>query len=489
MALVNGDKPPKESQATQLVEMVKSAGVELFHTPGGYDSQGYASIEVGGHKEVWPINNTGFRQWLGKSYYDLHGKIANSQATQDALNTISGMAIYEGEEHQVHVRVAEQGGCIWLDLADKEWRVVRIDKHGWRVVSDCPVKFVRKKGVFALPEPVRGGTVDELRPIVNLPDDDSWILFVSWMVAALRPDRPFPILGINGEQGSAKSWVCWKAREVIDPNDAMLRRPPRDEHSLMIAAKNGWVVGFDNLSGIRPDLSDTLCCLATGAGFGTRQYYTDDEERLFSAKRPIVVNGIEDAGTRPDFIDRSIVITLPSIDDTTRKDEDTLKAEFKEVHPRVLGALLDAVVCGLKNIGKVKLDRLPRMADFAKWLTACEPALPWKPGDFTRAYTRNRESANSAALESSTIYSYLANVFPVGDDGNSGTWKGTAGELLTRLNSVARDDAKRGRGWPQTARALAGQLRRYAPNLRRVGIHVVFERATGGVRLIRLTRG
>jgi hypothetical protein len=349
--------------------------VEVFHTPGGYDSEGYTTLEVNGHRESWPISSKGFRRWLSKRFYDEHSKAPGSQALQDALNVIAGKAVHEGPEHEIAVRLAEQGGNIWLDLADPDWRAVRVGPGGWEVVSDCPVRFVRKRGMLALPEPARGGRIEELRPLVNLPDDDSWVLFVAWLVAALRPGRPFPILAVNGEQGSAKSTLCRMARALLDPNVSPLRRPPRDDRDLMIAASNGWVVGYDNLSGIRPELSDTLCCLATGGGFGTRELYTDDDEKLFAAMRPVLVNGIEDLATRADLLDRALTLTLPAIPDEKRRDEGGLWRQYEEVRPRVLGALLDAVSAALRDLPDTRLTSKPRMADFALWVTAAGPEL------------------------------------------------------------------------------------------------------------------
>ena len=61
----------------------------------------------------------------------------------------------------------------------------------------------------------------------------------------------------------------------------------------MIAATNGWVVALDNLSHLSTWLSDALCRLATGGGFSTRELYTHDEEKLFDAQRPVILNGIE----------------------------------------------------------------------------------------------------------------------------------------------------------------------------------------------------
>jgi hypothetical protein len=189
--------------------------------------------------------------------------------------------------------------------------------------------------------------------------------------------------------------VCRAARGLIDPNEAPLRRPARDDRDLMIAATNGWVVAFDNLSGVRPDLADALCSLATGGGFATRALFTDDDEKLFSAMRPIMVNGIADLATRSDLLDRAISLTLPAIPDDRRRDEALLWRRYERVRPGLLGALLDAVSAGLRNLPDVDLDRLPRMADFVKWAVACAPALGWEPERFLDAYAGNRGAATS----------------------------------------------------------------------------------------------
>jgi hypothetical protein len=475
--------PPRLSQADRLVLLTQ--GIELFHTPGGCDSEGYATLHLDGHRETWPINSSGFRRWLSKRLHDEHGKVPGSQPLQDALNVIAGKAIHEGAEYPVAVRLAEQGGAIYLDLADAAWRAVRITPSGWEVVHDCPVKFVRRRGMLALPEPTRGGGIDDLRGLVNVPDADSWALIVACLLAALRPGRPFPVLAVNGEQGSAKSTLCRMLRALIDPNQAPLRRPPREDRDLMIAATNSWVIAFDNLSGIRPELSDALCCLATGGGFGTRELYTDDGEKLFSAMRPVVVNGIEEVVARPDLLDRAVVVTLPPLDETQRRDEEQLWRDFEAVRPRVLGALLDAVSAALKNRAAVRLTRLPRMADFAAWVVAAEPALGWQPGTFLAAYEGNRSAGATAALENSLLAPVLFVLLPAG-----ASWRGTARELLGELERRADEKTRKHRDWPASPRRLAGEVRRLAPSLRAVGLAVTFERENGGRRrrLITLER-
>jgi hypothetical protein len=478
----DGDKR-RPSQADMLVQL--AAVADLFHTPGGHDSEGYATLPVGGHKETWPIASKGFKRWLSRLYYSELGKTPNSQALQDAINVLAGMAIHDGAEIPVAVRVAEQAGAIYLDLADSDWRAVKITAAGWRIVQNPPVRFCRRRGMLALPAPVGGGTVDELRGLVNVPEDDAWRLLVGWLVAALRPGRPFPVLVVNGEQGSAKSTLCRMARALIDPNEAALRRPPRDDRDLMIAANNAWVIAFDNLSHLPADLSDAVCSLATGGGFATRELYTDGDEKLFSSMRPVMVNGIEELATRSDLLDRAITLTLPVIPDVHRQEEDSLWQRFADAQPRVLGALLDAVVAALANKHYVKLTSKPRMADFAAWVVAAEPALGWASGSFLAAYVNNRAAANTAALDESVLAPLIVALMTDQD-----SWHGTARDLLAELERRTDEKTRKRRDWPATPGKLAGDLRRLAPNLRRgAGLELEFSReGKRRQRLIRLDR-
>src|SRR5262249_14350570 len=148
-----------------------------------------------------------------------------------------------------------------------------------------------------------------------------FVLAVSFMLAAMRERGPYPVLDLVGEHGSAKSTFARVLRKLIDPNSASLRALPREDRDLFIAANNGHLLVFDNVSKMPDWISDTLCRLATGGGFATRQLYSDGDEALFDAMRPIILNGIEDIIERPDLADRAIFLTLESIDDERRKPE------------------------------------------------------------------------------------------------------------------------------------------------------------------------
>jgi hypothetical protein len=453
----------RASQADLLAELIIRSGAECFHAPGGHDAETFATVSLHGHRETWPIKSTAFGRYLSRLYYEQFEKVPGAQAVQDAKNLLAGKAAFDGPEYPVAVRLAEHDGAIYLDLADQEWRSVRVTANGWEVVAETPVKFVRRRGMLALPAPARGGSLAEFFALANLPTEELRLLFLGWLVKAFRPDTPFPVLNVNGEQGSAKSTLCRMARDLIDPNQAPLRRPPRNEQDLMIAASNGWVVAYDNLSGISAELSDALCCLSTGGGFGARELFTDDEEKLFRAKRPVIINGIDDVVWRADLLDRSINLTLPVIDEGRRQDEESLWARFDKARPRILGAVLDAVVVALTNLARVRLANPPRMADFARWVVAAEPALGASPGRFMQVYRQNRGEADSQLVEHSEVAQVVVRLIAA-----QGAWHGTATELLSELNRLCTDEATRKeKHWPKNAGALSKQLRRLAPVLRR----------------------
>jgi hypothetical protein len=288
-------------------------------------------------------------------------------------------------------------------------------------------------------------------------------------VAALRPRGPYPVLALTGEQGSAKTLLAGLLRALIDPNSVPLRALPRNEHDVYIAARNSHVLANDNASGLPDWLSDTYCRLATGGGFSTRQLYTDDDEVLFGSTRPIILNGIDDIVTRPDLADRSIVLTLAAIPDDKRKLETELWREFERRLPRILGALLTAVSHGLRTLPDVKLDRKPRMADFAVWATACEGAI-WNKGMFMAAYGANIAEAVEIVLEGDQVATVLRSYI-----NSNCEFTGTATDLLKALNEIVPEAQQRAKSWPKRPANLAKALRRIAPPLRKVGIEITFE--------------
>ena len=386
------------------------------------------------------------------------------QALEDALRGAEARAIFEGAEHTPALRIAEHAGDVYLDLADADWRAVRIrgEPQGWEIVDRAPVKFVRSNAMRPLPPPERGGTVEELRDLMNVETEGDLKLAVAWLVGAFHPRRPYAILALNGEQGSSKSTLTKLLRYLVDPNTAPIRSAPKDEQTLIIQAQNSWVVALDNLSDLPSWLSDALCRLATGGGFSQRELFTDYGEIVFHVTRPAILNGIPDLASRADLADRSIHLTLPALDEDARRSEEDFWADVEARRPLILGALLDAVAGALHRRGELP-PTLTRMADFVAWVTAAETAMRWHPGDFLKAYIRNREGAVDTTIEADPIGPALQELVAKED------WEGTPTRLLEELAARVPENVRKSRIWPSAIK-LRGRLRRLQAPLRTKGI-------------------
>ncbi len=464
------------SAADALVTHATEA-FELFHDPAGeawaWDFASHETLLVG---------SSSFAERLARDFYLSEGRVPSQSALTQAVQTLRGLAVFDGSEIPVHVRIGgDPEGRIVLDLADPGHRGIVISPGTWDLVEDPP-RFWCPEGMLALPVPVGSGNLDGLLTEVMQPiDESSLVLVEGWLLGCLMPGGSKPVLMLSGEQGSGKSERARMLRSVLDPNAAQLRTMPQDERDLVIMARRSAVCGFDNVSVLTDESSDALCRLATGGGFSKRRLFTDSDEVLFQATRPVVLTSIPEVDRQPDLADRSLHVTCERIADAERRTERDLRAAFSEAHPAILGALLDATACALANLDRTSLPELPRMADLALFVTAAEPALEHAPGTFVDAYRRNRDEAAEGAIDGTLVGRYVAEV------GREG-FAGTATQLLHRIEHVAGTDATRRRGWPATPRGLAGIVRRLAPSLVASGVSVAFDRAGHDrQRIIRLS--
>jgi len=453
----------RSSQAATLVDLAR-AHAKFFHD----GENTYASVEVSQHTENYDLKSRAFKRWLAQLHLTQTQKVPNAEGMGAAINTLSGIAQFRSPEWRVYVRVAGHGSAIYIDLGDADWRVVEITAAGWRVVpaKASPVMFRRAHGMLPLPEPAKGGNLDELRQLVNIPDDTDFNCYIACLIAAFRPHGPYPVLEIKGEQGSAKSTAQKYWRNLIDPNTAPLRRSPREPRDLAIAANNAWVVSVNNLSYLPDWLSDDLCCLSTGQGFAVRTLYSDLDEIIFAFQRPVVINGIEDIVVRGDLADRRLALCLPTIAGAYRTEKD-LDQQFAKAAPRIFGRLLDIVSGALRRLPTTEVTNLPRMADFVTWIEAAAPSLGWERGAFAATYRAKVALGNAAVLEAPVPEVIIQKLdLP---------FEGPASELLKKLAGMVDKNVTRQKGWPKDATRLSSQLRRLAPDLRKVDIEIFFD--------------
>jgi hypothetical protein len=473
------------SQADKLFQLFDD--FEYFHSGPARDA--YVRLQTGTHKEVWALGNNGgrVREILTHRYYEKYDRAPSGESLTSAIETIRAKC-RAGTNAEVYVRFARSRDAIYLDLCDDAWRAVKVTAVGWEVVTDCPVLFRRPNGALPLPEPVRGGTLDALRPLINVGDDIQWRLMVGWIVGTFLPKGAFPHLVIEGAKGSAKSTAVSMLQSFLDPSTAELAAPPKNEEDAILSALNAGILAFDNMSGCRADFSDTLCRFSTGAAFRTRTFYSNTEITLIAVKLPCLLNGIDAGVMRDDLLDRSIMLNLPYIAPDNRLPEEYVWGEFHRVHAACLGATLDAVVTGLLNLEKTTLPELPRMADFAVWVAACEPALPWKPGEFLKAFVGRQGEASAILIENHELAQAIRELV-IGDGWipAGGYAEVSLDDFYRKLNPVdlvtGRPETKHDpKYWPPSAVALGRSLKRLCSLLKEGGIEITKLPRTEAVR-------
>lgn len=463
-----------ESQAVRLIEFIEELNVELFHDPIG-DS--WARVEVHEHREIWSCQSRRFRQWLAGLVWDKEQNAPSSEALSSALNVIQAKARFDGPEHELHNRVARHDGAIWYDLGDADWRAVRVDAHGWCVVESPPILFRRYAHQCPQVGPQRGGELRKLLSFVNVTDDDHRLLLLVYLVSCFIPDIPHPIPVLHGGQGAAKTTLVRMLRRIIDPSQTETLGPAKDPTEMVQQLSHHWAPYYDNITHLPQWMSDVLCRASTGGGFSKRKLYTDEEDIILSFRRCPALNGINIAAQQPDLLDRCLLFGLEPIPEHQRRDEEKLWEEFEAVRPLLVGAALDALSGAMKVKPDVRLERLPRMADFAIWGTAIALALGYSEQDFVNAIERNFSDRNEEILNSDVVAGAVRLLME-----SRCAWEGTPTQLLGDLDEVAArlKVNVRSKEWPKAPNTLTKRLNVLTGNLWTVGINVSHSRATGG---------
>lgn len=473
-----GESDKEPTQAEVLLELVE--GWELIRWQGQF----YASFLVENQgdrkgtyrRETHRFSRSGVRAQLYYAFKKRVGYPPNSEAIASVVMSLESDAQFEGQDREVFLRTAHHEGRYYVDLQDGYGTAVCISEAGWELTNDPPVLFIRPSGSASLPYPERGGSLDGFRKLLKL-DGSAWILLVSWLVFSLTPKGPFPVMLLEASAGSAKSTVARMLKQLVDPSQHAPRGKPADEETLCMQATSNWCVVLDNLTQLPGSISDLVCIISTGGSFSRRALYTNDEEHVISFIRAVILVGIFGIITRPDLGDRTLKFSLPIIPEHERRRESEVLAEFELMRAKIFACLLDAVAAGLRNEGKVKLPPLPRMADFAAFICQAEPALPWEPGSFIKAFHEHRQDQVETALEGDPVANACRQLVDL-----NGSWRGTPSELRDRLSKlVLREETL------PNVRLLGSRLRVLQPYLRQVGVEVS-EGKSSGVRFVKLAR-
>jgi hypothetical protein len=458
------EKKERGPTPTQILLKIIKPQIHCWHTE---DGEAYVDIRRGGGaRETHAAGSARLRAWLRQRFVDSFSDHPTRYVLDESVAALTDMAI-DGPQHKAFARLAPFGDAIFYDLGGKAGSAVKITADGWETVDDAPVRFIRGSGSLEQAKPIRGGRLPELlTPHLPMQSATDLALVIGWLIGCFKPGGPFPVLIITGEQGSAKSTFTRVLRRLVDPHSRDMREPPRDPRDLVAAVRHSYVVAFDNVSHLTGDMSDRLCALSTGTrAIGGRALFTDHSEAAFTAVRPLILNGITDFIERGDLADRAISIHLPAIGPKERKDDDAFWAGFNASVPAIMGAIFDAVSTALANDNDgLVLPEKPRMANFARWVVASEPATSFEPGTFLKAMMANRAESAGRTFSQDPVGSALIDLMA--------DIEHVEGDVREISNKIAKNGAMNRKGWPDTERGMAGALRRLISGAATSGIDI-----------------
>ena len=431
-------------------------------------------------QEHWPVLSNEFRRTLGQWYYDAYKKAPKKEYLSEACESLAGRAFYEGETHEVYLRVAVQDDKWYIDLCNPAWQVVEISTSGWCVLDRSPVRFVRSKNMTALPLPKTGGSIDELWTFINIPDK-SRLLVLGWIAESLRQNTQKPVLELLGGKGTGKSHATEILRSLVDPSTAPLRNFPGSDEALFVSSQFNWVMTYENQSHLTDRQQDLLCQVSTGSAYVKRTSHTDADETVLQALRPQIINGITPMATRMDLIDRCISVELNTLSNNLRKSKNALVQKYTEAHPRILGALFQVIADALKELPNIQLKAPPRLVDFGMMGEAVGRVIGCQQS-FCDLIRQNKKGMSMMSLEASPVCMALMKFCE--NNQSDHIYSGNYAGLLSRLEQYRPYGS---RGWVDSAKGLAGVLKRNASGFADIGIHLTFpapdERRNTGYRI------
>ena len=453
-----GDKP---NTAKALIGLALK-NCDLFHDERG---DGYAVTPHEGVRRTLKLRGREFRRWLAGTYYITTDKAANNEAIATALTVLEAKATYDGRQLELSNRFAMRDGVIHIDMADPKWRVVKVTANGWEIMDEAPVLFRRYSHQSPLPDPVHGGGLSDLHQHLAVKSDDDKLLLEAFLVASAFANVPRPAITFHGPKGASKTTSARILKSITDPSVTEFVDLGKSPADLAQVLDHHGVPCFDNLTSIPSWAADMLCRAVTGGAFSKRELYSDDADILMMFKRPMIVTGINIPTHAPDLLDRLLLIELEHIQPEKRLDEASFWTRFDADRPTLFGALLDGIAGALRHLPSVKLDRMPRMADFARVACAYAEHTGVGAGKMLDIIMRHTSRQTQEVLDADPVATALREFVQ-----KRGTWTGTTSKLLELLNES--QPTPRADGWPRQANSLSRKLNVLHATLSEVGINV-----------------
>lgn len=458
---------PKGTQRNKLIatkKIAKDTKAEFFHDDL---HEGYIKIPVpDAHSyKIMKLDSRKFKDWLRWKYWRTHREYLPAALMKNILGPLQGEAMYEGQEHKLHLRVAWYKESIFYDLGRGEdmW-ALEIKPGSWRLVKSPPVLFRRYSHMKEQIIPASRGSAQELLDFMNVKGKNNRLLLLILLISYFIPDIPRPLLALHGEPGSTKTSLMVVLREIIDPDEKPISAPPRNMREFAIYANHNYCVFLDNLSHLPEWLSDALCRLVTGEGYSERKLYTDEDEIIFKYKRAAAISGVNVVISRGDLFDRTLIFELQQ--PKVWEEEKKLQQKFNARKSYILGGIFGVLARALGEYPQVNLRWKSRMADFTRWGCAIARALGLNDSDFLKAYRENLKGKVEEVTKMSPVAQAVMSFMDEREQ-----WEGTVGDLHKEL-SIMADGLSIKAIFPKDATRLGMALTEIRATLAKRGIKI-----------------
>ena len=457
-----------KTQSEILLSLVREENIEMFLNE---NHDVFAVIPVNTHKETLSVESQEFSLWLQQIFYQATNKTIRTESLKQTISVLSAEVMF-GERNYttLYNRVGKYQNDFWYDLTNSDWETIQISKSGWSVNNDTTKLFCRYRHQTEQVKPQTDGEITEIFKYINMTKFKT--LFLCWLVSCFVPDIPHPMPIFYGEKGAAKSTTCTLLKRLIDPSALDTLQLSKDERTLIINLQQHYFLPFDNVSTISNDVSDILCRAITGGAVQQRKLFTNGEDYIFTFKRCLSVNGINNVANRADLLDRSIMFELERVSEENRMELGEVYDNFEKVRPKLLGAIFNILSKAMEIYPHVALDKLPRMADFCRWGYAIGEAMGGYDEEFLKEYSDNQIIQNTEAINADSVAYLIVELMRFLPE-----WRGRISELLKKLQELAQTNGihTNSKTLPNAPNALSRRIKAVKSNLKLVGIEYHIE--------------
>lgn len=474
-----------------FIEVIK--GSELFLTEYSNKEMIYLAGN-GTQRRLYALYSKDFSDFLIWGFKSIYSEFVAAPMFIKQIEECAVEARIAGNTMFEYRRIAFENNSIYYNLNNRDNEIIKIHESGVVVLGQDKLSlkdpiFVSSAGmgVQVKPEASDAAALPEiLSKYFNLASDADLVLLICTIAAWFWPNQPRPILILSGPAGSGKSLASEFIQGIIDPSKNRCNSLPYNTRDLASVLANNYLCVFDNISNIKPEVSDVLCQSIDLGAFSARKLYTDGEVHTNAFRNCLILNGIGNFANRGDLVDRCVKISLQRISTQQREQLSDLRQKFQKDLPIILGAVFDLVKRTLPLVGTIKVGAAPRLADFYCLGGAISKALWGSEQVFFEAFAQNEESKFADMVNDDP---FSAAVKQFAEKMGTRTLRLEPTEFFEKLKAqvgiVEYSNAKN--NFPQSASALGKRIPRIQPALAAVGIDIA-QTKSNGQRHIMLTR-